>query len=489
MKDLKSTPAVAPNAVRTSSMPGSVIVSMLNDSLIILLAFGVAVATRLTILKSVDHVLDPLLGNWDSQAGVYCLLLFICTYIWIAHGYRLFSDKSLEPARELRMIVQSCLNAGLVLSGLMFMAHVVDLSREILIFLTISSAAGLCIHRGLIDRIHQPGCNRTTDARNVVIVGTNQLSYVLSQQLRHNLRLEYNVVGFAEFPGCRLSPEVTPNMIVGDVSDLEGLKTRYFVDVLLITEFYAYDKTLALVGQARELGIEVLAISGYYSEIVTSAATRFLGIFPVSPLYSRDSRPVAQFVKRLIDIVGSSIGLCMAAVPMLLIALMIKLDSDGPAFYISERIGRWGRPFKCLKFRTMVLNAEALRKDLERLNDRSGIFFKLKNDPRVTRIGHFLRKYSVDELPQLINVLRGEMSLVGPRPPLAQEVAKYNPEYLHRLAVMPGLTGLWQVQARQDSSFTKYIALDMAYVKNWSLLLDFKILVRTVDAVLRGTGT
>ncbi|HEY2470781.1 MAG TPA: sugar transferase [Terracidiphilus sp.] len=488
MKDLTPTPAGAPDAVRASSMPGSVIVSMLIDALIILLAFSVAGTTRLTLLKSVDYALDPVLGNWDSQAGVYCLLLFICTYIWIAHGYRLFSDKSLELAHELRMLVQSCLNAGLVLSGLMFMAHVVDLSREILVFLTISSAVGLCIHRGLVHHIHQPGAKRVADARNVVIVGTNQLSYALSQHLRHNPRLEYNVVGFAEFPGCRLSPEVTPNTIVGDIADLEALKRRYFVDVLVITEFYAYDQTLGLVGQARELGIDVLAISGYYSEIVTSASTSFLGIFPVSPLYSANSRPVAQFIKRIIDIVASSTGLFMAAIPMLLIALIIRLDSDGPAFYLSERIGRWGRPFKCLKFRTMVLNAEALQKDLEKLNERDGILFKLKNDPRITPVGRLLRKYSVDEVPQLINVLRGEMSLVGPRPPLAQEVAKYNPEYLHRLAVMPGLTGLWQVQARQDSSFTRYIALDMAYVKNWSLLLDFKILLRTVDVVLRGTG-
>jgi lipopolysaccharide/colanic/teichoic acid biosynthesis glycosyltransferase len=173
---------------------------------------------------------------------------------------------------------------------------------------------------------------------------------------------------------------------------------------------------------------------------------------------------------------------------MLLIALSIKIESEGPVFYVAERIGRWGKPFRCLKFRTMIVDADRMQQTLGERNERDTILFKMRKDPRLTRIGGFLRKYSLDELPQLFNVLRGEMSMVGPRPPLPREVAKYSLEHLHRLTVTPGVTGLWQVQGRQDNSFTKYIALDMAYVKNWSLLLDLKILIRTVDVVLRGTG-
>jgi lipopolysaccharide/colanic/teichoic acid biosynthesis glycosyltransferase len=174
---------------------------------------------------------------------------------------------------------------------------------------------------------------------------------------------------------------------------------------------------------------------------------------------------------------------------MILLAIIIKLDSPGAVFYVSERIGKRGRVFPCFKFRTMVVNAEKLKKDLAALNERDGILFKLSNDPRVTRIGRFLRKYSIDELPQFFNVLRGEMSIVGPRPPIASEVAKYELEHFRRLEVLPGLTGLWQVQARQDSSFAKYIALDTAYVENWSFWLDLKILLRTAHVVVRGTGT
>jgi lipopolysaccharide/colanic/teichoic acid biosynthesis glycosyltransferase len=172
-----------------------------------------------------------------------------------------------------------------------------------------------------------------------------------------------------------------------------------------------------------------------------------------------------------------------------MIALWVKIDSPGPIFYVSERIGKKGRVFRCFKFRTMVINAERLKDSLADQNERKGILFKMKNDPRITRAGGILRKYSLDELPQLLNVLRGEMSLVGPRPPIASEVKQYELEHLRRLEVSPGLTGLWQVRARQDPSFERYVALDLAYVENWSPWLDMKILIRTAEVVMRGTGS
>jgi len=174
---------------------------------------------------------------------------------------------------------------------------------------------------------------------------------------------------------------------------------------------------------------------------------------------------------------------------MIVIAVMIRMDSPGPVFYRASRIGRKGRTFTCLKFRTMVANADMLKEDLEHKNERDGILFKMSNDPRITKVGARLRKYSLDELPQFINVLRGDMSLVGPRPPLACEVEKYDLSHLRRLDVLPGITGLWQVEARQDPSFDSYISLDTAYVENWNLLLDLRILARTVGVVLAGTGS
>jgi lipopolysaccharide/colanic/teichoic acid biosynthesis glycosyltransferase len=174
---------------------------------------------------------------------------------------------------------------------------------------------------------------------------------------------------------------------------------------------------------------------------------------------------------------------------MLAIAIAVRFDSEGTVFYKAARIGRKGRTFCCYKFRTMVVNAERLKADLEHMNERESVLFKIVNDPRVTAVGRVLRKYSLDELPQLYNVLRGDMSLVGPRPPIASEVEQYDLAHLRRLDVLPGITGLWQVEARQDPSFDSYISLDTAYVENWSFWLDLKILARTIAVVFSGTGS
>jgi lipopolysaccharide/colanic/teichoic acid biosynthesis glycosyltransferase len=194
-------------------------------------------------------------------------------------------------------------------------------------------------------------------------------------------------------------------------------------------------------------------------------------------------------LKRMLDIVASSIALVLLSPVLAAIAIAVRWDSRGPIFYLSDRIGKKGRVFRCMKFRTMVPDAERRKADILHMNERDSVLFKITDDPRITRMGHFLRKYSLDELPQLINVLRGDMSMVGPRPPIASEVKRYELNHLRRLDVVPGVTGLWQVQARQDPSFDSYISLDTAYIENWSLWLDIKILVRTVGVVVSGTGT
>jgi lipopolysaccharide/colanic/teichoic acid biosynthesis glycosyltransferase len=188
------------------------------------------------------------------------------------------------------------------------------------------------------------------------------------------------------------------------------------------------------------------------------------------------------------DVALSVAALAILAPIFLLVAVVVKLSSRGPVIYASERVGREGRSFRCYKFRSMVANADALKSSLAHLNERHQVLFKIANDPRVTPFGRFLRKYSLDELPQLWNVLRGDMSLVGPRPPLASEVNQYESWHRRRLHAMPGITGLWQVEARSDPTFARYIALDMEYVERWNPWLDTKILLRTIAVVLAGTG-
>jgi len=193
-------------------------------------------------------------------------------------------------------------------------------------------------------------------------------------------------------------------------------------------------------------------------------------------------------VKSVFDKVVALLALIVLAVPMLVIAIVIRSTSEGPALFKQTRIGRGGREFQVLKFRTMVHNAEELKHLLADENEHDGVLFKIRNDPRITRVGHFLRRYSIDELPQLLNVLRGEMSLVGPRPPLPEEVARYGSDVRRRLVVKPGMTGLWQVSGRSDLSWEESVRLDLRYVENWSLILDLQILWKTWGAVKNGEG-
>ena len=196
-----------------------------------------------------------------------------------------------------------------------------------------------------------------------------------------------------------------------------------------------------------------------------------------------------QNAKRGFDIVFSLLVLVFIAPVLVAIAFLVKLDSEGPALYVSERIGQGGKRFRFFKFRTMVREADSLRGSLLHLNQRQGRhLFKLTNDPRVTRLGRFLRRHSLDELPQFFSVLTGNMSVVGPRPCLASEYACYTKEQRRRVEAVPGITGLWQVEARTNPSADTYFALDAHYIEHWSFWLDMKILAKTVGVVIKGTG-
>src|SRR5579872_2221818 len=193
-------------------------------------------------------------------------------------------------------------------------------------------------------------------------------------------------------------------------------------------------------------------------------------------------------LKRALDVLVAAAGLLLLAPAVALIAILIRLGSEGPVLYSALRAGRKGRAFRCYKFRTMVRDADALKDALRGQNQRTGPFFKISGDPRITPIGRFLRRYSFDELPQLWNVLKGEMSLVGPRPHPLDDFSGYGLEHLPRLDVTPGITGLWQVTSRRDPSFQTGVRLDIHYIQRWSLAMDFRILWKTAGAVLRGSG-
>ncbi len=260
------------------------------------------------------------------------------------------------------------------------------------------------------------------------------------------------------------------------------------IDMVMIHPLLAPDIIERCVGECQLRGVTTELLIG---QVQFPARERRVVDTPYGSairLLPYRAEPVAQSLKRLTDLVIAGAALLVLGVPMLVIAALVKLTSDGPVLFVQRRAGLNGRVFPCLKFRTMVVNAEELKRQLTHLNEMSGPVFKMKNDPRVTPLGRYLRKYSLDELPQLLNVLAGHMSVVGPRPPLPSEVERYEPWQRRRLSVRPGLTCLWQISGRNNVDFDYWMSMDLKYIDEWSYLKDWSIILRTVPAVVTGRG-
>jgi exopolysaccharide biosynthesis polyprenyl glycosylphosphotransferase len=316
----------------------------------------------------------------------------------------------------------------------------------------------------------------------VLIVGAGRMGRVLGHWFRENRHLGYHVCGYLDYGG---SPD--PG-VLGTVDDLEKVALTHFVDELFITLPADRELVKQTVVEARRLGLGLKLLPDVYDGFGWRVPLHTMGGFPVMDLLWQPIPAVGLMLKRFLDLTLAGVALLLTAPLFALIGMLIKCDSSGPIFYASKRVGLKGRRFNCFKFRTMVEDADQQKQKLRGSNERNGPFFKLANDPRVTGIGRWLRRTSLDELPQLINVLRGEMSLVGPRPHPVDDYELYSIEHLRRLDVSPGLTGLWQVTARKDPSFETNMALDLEYIENWSLGLDLKILLKTIPAVLRAEG-
>ncbi|MER6458402.1 sugar transferase [Streptomyces sp900105245] len=279
--------------------------------------------------------------------------------------------------------------------------------------------------------------------------------------------------------------------VVGGVGDIDDVVRALGVSTVVVLPAPEFD---ASVLRRMSWTAAVQDVDFLLAPVLADVSAPRLTVRPVNgvPLLriqAPNLSPMSRLPKELLDRSLAAALLLFLALPMLLIALIVRLDSSGPALFRQQRVGRYGDHFTMLKFRTMRPDSEDLRAELEHLNQNSdGLLFKVKEDPRVTRVGSFLRRSSLDELPQLINVVKGHMSLVGPRPPLPDEVEEYTPEVKRRLLVKPGLTGLWQVSGRSDLPWDEAVRLDLGYVDNWSMSLDLVILMRTGSAVVRGTG-
>jgi exopolysaccharide biosynthesis polyprenyl glycosylphosphotransferase len=331
---------------------------------------------------------------------------------------------------------------------------------------------------------------REPPMQDVLIVGTGAMARCTAEELRERPRTAARVIGHLRFSD---EPEVAtvldaPVLGVGD--DLERSLRASPIDEVYVAgnpgshfaEMQKAIRTCERFGVPFALPAYSFRLERARPAQPAAVSDGFLHFVPHAP------RPYQRSIKRLFDIFASAAALLVLSPVFLVVAVLIKLTSSGPIFFRQARAGLHGRPFNMFKFRTMVVDAERLKDQLAAKNEQTGPVFKMKNDPRVTPIGRLLRKHSIDELPQLINVLRGDMSIVGPRPPLPKEVALYEGWQRRRLSVRPGLTCIWQVSGRNQISFQEWMFLDMRYIDHWSLSEDLSLILQTFPVVLMGKG-
>ncbi len=342
------------------------------------------------------------------------------------------------------------------------------------------SIVGLVTWRSLAPTLHLAVHRRLSTRPRLVVVGAN----LVGQELARELESRFDVLGYVD-NGADLAAGLDRPMLAS-IAELESVVRSHGVDEIIIAlprERREQVDRIVARGFGREVDVKFLAefteLLPHRLEVGRFGSHAYIGFAPVAPV---------TWLKRAVD-VGLAVFAIVVAAPLLLgIAVAVRIDSHGPVFYRQRRLGKDSVPFEMLKFRSMCQDAEAMLTLLSDRNEATGPLFKIRQDPRITRVGRFLRRFSLDELPQLFNVLRGEMSLVGPRPPLPEEVSKYEEWQLARLQALPGMTGLWQVSGRSEVPFNDMVRLDLHYVRNWSFGLDLEIMLRTIPAVLANHG-
>jgi len=387
---------------------------------------------------------------------------------------------------EIAQLIRSILLASLVLIVMLYAWRLQEFPRSILLigtgFIIFSLSLWRILKRFFVEYLVSQGYNNA----NVLIIGAGKVGRSLVEEINKRPGLGMRVVGFLD--DFKVSePKDQGPAIIGQLGDFTRVCRHEFIHRVFITIQNDSEVFLDLLEQAKELGVAVRVIPQGF-ELMSGELIKYnIGIIPI--LEYREAAPFRfQLGKRVFYLIATTLALPVLIPAYIIIGILIKLDSPGPIFYISKRYGRGGRIFNFYKFRSMQVGAESKLSQLRGQSEVDGPIFKMKNDPRVTRMGKWMRKYSMDELPQFINVLVGDMSMVGPRPLPIDQIRKEDLRQLRRLEVRPGMTGLWQIRGRSDVSFKRLIRWDIWYIGNWSFWLDLNILIQTIPVVIKGKG-
>jgi len=427
-----------------------------------------------------------------AEPGQYLQAYWLALLLWAV------VLKKQGEYHHLRVQTYGKATVSLLVSGLLFFVPFTSfafllkydfLSRIYMVLYTVSSVIWLLVNRLLVLSIAHTMRSRGHNTYNILIVGTGRRAQeYLSLALRHK-EWGYRIVGFLDRDPKIVGKKISEYPVLGSLDDLPRILENSVIDEVVFVVPRSWLPTIEkCILYCEAVGVPATLATDFFDLEIASGVPKELDGFTYLTFETSRLKNTELAVKRTMDILFSTIVLILTAPLLFLVAVLIRIDSPGGVLFKQLRCGRNGRRFFVYKFRSMVSNAETRLEELKHRNEMTGPVFKMTDDPRLTRVGRFLRKTSLDEFPQFWNVLKGDMSLVGPRPPIPKEVKQYEPWQRRRLSMKPGITCIWQVSGRNKIGFEDWMKLDLQYIDRWSLWLDIKILFLTVNAVLKQTG-
>lgn len=453
------------------------------------------VDTIVTILAYILAYYSRILYPSDNTADFYSHLALLPLILTLFTGLVSYQTAYKSP-RSLNLIAHSwtIFRGGsisfAVLMSLFFIFKIQFVSRYVILIFCVLEFIFLLSIRAFVQWYFQRSVKQGKNCLNIIIIGTGDRAKELSEKLSRQTAWGVKVLGHLDPDSSRIGKKVLDSPVIGTVNDINKCLKEFVVDEVIIAIPRSLLNDVEMIYQAcEEEGIKLRFMADVFNLQVSRMGLIQLGSIPLLTLEPVAQSEIKLLVKRCFDLSITLLFMPVILPIIAIIAIAIKLDSPGPVFFIQQRVGLRKHLFPMIKFRSMHVNAEEIMKEIEHLNEAKGPIFKIANDPRVTRIGKYLRKTSLDELPQLFNVIRGEMSLVGPRPMSTRDVSKFDKGIQRkRFSVKPGLTCIWQISGRSNLPFEKWLELDLKYIENWTLWLDIIILFKTMPAVIFSKG-